>query len=251
MQIAATFVTILRQVPALVRELVVAPALRTAALLVLPYAGVLVGLDVAARYGAITGAALPAQFFLSQDLSFGEFLEYALMLAMAVLLFLMWRRDRSPIYLVNALLFAVLTADNALELHEKFGFWIAPVMPQGLPIEPHHLGEPVLFAGIGAVWLVGLVVSLRASRIRPVINSLILVGCIGATAFFGILVDEVVVFGEHTVAATQIQAFIEDGGEFAMILLAFLLTVAMFDTERRRARAPAASEPMTELPLAA
>jgi hypothetical protein len=49
MQIGATIVAMLRQVPALVRELVVAPALRTAALLILPYAGVLVGLDVAAR----------------------------------------------------------------------------------------------------------------------------------------------------------------------------------------------------------
>jgi hypothetical protein len=251
MQITATFATILRQVPPLVRELVVAPALRIAALLILPYAGVLVGLDVAARYGAVTGAALPAQFFLSQDLSFGEFLEYGLMLAMAAMLFLMWRRDRSPIYLVNALLFAVLTADNALELHEKFGFWVAPWMPQNLPIEPHHLGEPVLFAGIGAVWLAGLGLSLDASRARSLVNSLLLIGCIGATAFFGIFVDEVVVFGEHTEASTQVQAFIEDGGEFAMIVLAFLLTVAMFDTERRRARAPAAGEPVTELPLAA
>jgi hypothetical protein len=251
MQIAATFVAVLRQVPALVRELVAAPALRTAALLILPYAGVLVGLDVAARYGAITGAALPAQFFLSQDLSFGEYLEYALMLATAVLLFLLWRRDRSPIYLVNALLFAVLTADNALELHEKFGFWVAPWMPQGLPIAPHHLGEPVLFAGIGLLWLTGLALSLDASRARSLVNSLLLIGCVGATAFFGIAVDELVVYGPHSEAATQIEAFVEDGGEFAMIVLAFLLTVAMFDTERRRARAPAASEPVAELPLAA
>ena len=31
----------------------------------------------------------------------------------------------------------------------------------------------------------------------------------------------------------ETEAFIEDGGEFAMIILAFLLTVSMFDTARR------------------
>jgi hypothetical protein len=248
MQIAA----MLKLVPAVVRDILAAPALRTAALLILPYAGVLVGLDVAARYGALTSAELPFQFKLSQDLGFGEYLEYSLMLAMSAMLLLLWRRDRSPIYLVNALLFAVLSADNALELHEKFGFWVAPMMPQNLPIEPHHLGEPVMFLGIGVVWLAGLALSLRASRIRPVINSLLITGCIGVTAFFGIVVDEMVVYGPHTDAMIEIEAFIEDGGEFAMIVIAFLLTVAMFDVERRRAAAiDSAEQALAELPRAA
>lgn len=241
----------LKLVPAILREICAAPALRIAALLLLPYAGVLVGLDVAARYGEITDAHLPYQFFLSQDHGFGEYLEYAMMTAIAVLLFLLWRSDRSPIYLVNALLFAVLTADNAFEIHEKFGFWVAPWMPQGLPIEPHHLGEPLLFALIGVAWLAGLAVSLMAARSRPVINALLIVGCIGGTAFFGIVVDQMVVYGPHTEAMTQIEAFIEDGGEFAMIIVAFLLTVAMFDVERKRAAVLPSGEtaPATSLDL--
>lgn len=243
-------VSMLKLVAENLREISRAPALRIAALLVLPYAGVLVGLDVAARYGELTGAHLPYQFFLSQDLGFGEYLEYVLTTGIALLLFLLWRSDRSPIYLVNAMLFAVLTADNALELHEKFGFWVAPWMPQGLPVAPHHLGEPLLFALIGAAWLAGLALSLRASRITPVVNALLITGCIGVTAFFGIVVDEMVVYGPHTEARTQIEAFIEDGGEFAMILIAFLLTVAMFDVERRRAAAFRGGASAVETPLA-
>lgn len=237
---------------AILREILAAPALRRAALLILPYAGLLVGLDVAARYGAVTGAELPYQFFLSQDLGFGEYLEYALMLATAAMLALLWRAERaSPVYLVFSLLFLLLAADNAFELHEKFGFWIAPWMPGGLPIEPHHLGEPVFFAVIGALWLAGMGLALRASRVRATAHALILTACIGATSFFGIVVDEIVVFGRHTEAMTQVEAFIEDGGEFAMIILAFMLTTAIFDIERRRAHALAQTPGTAELPLAA
>lgn len=248
MQFGAT----LKLVPTVVRDILAAPALRTAALLILPYAGVLIGLDIAARYAALDGFELPFQFFLSQDLGFGEYLEYALMSAMAVMLFLLWRDERSPIYLVNALLFSALTADNAFEAHEKFGFWIAPLMPQDLPIEPHHLGEPLLFLAIGLAWLVGLAYSLRLSVLRPVINSLIISGCVGMTAFFGIVVDAAVVYGPHTVQLLEIETFIEDGGEFVMIVVTFLLTVAMFDVERRaKAASAGGTEGPTQAPLAA
>lgn len=233
---------ILGSIPSILRELSGARALYVAALLVLPFAGVLVGLDVAARYGEVTEAHLPYQFFLSQDHGFGEYLEYAMMAGIAVLLLRLWRIDGSPIYLVNALLFAGLTADNAFEVHEKFGFWVAPWMPQGLPIEPHHIGEPLVFVILGGVWLVGLAASLRASRSRPVIYSLLIAGCIAGTAVFGIIVDEIVVYGPHTPMMTQIEAFIEDGGEFAMIIVSFLLTVAVFDVERSRLAAMSRGE---------
>lgn len=246
---------LLREIPAIVREIIAAPAWRVAALLIFPYAGVLVGLDVAGRYGDVTGQLLPAQFFLSQDHSFGEYLEYALTTSVAVMLLLMWRRDRSPVYLANALLFAWLTFDNAVEVHEAFGMWIAPalarVLPTGLPIEAHYLGEPLLFGLVGLVWLVGLSLSFAASRPRPVIYSILIVGCIGAAAFFGIVVDTAVDYGPHSIARTDIEAFIEDGGEFAMIILSFLLTTAMFDIERRRAKAIVADGGVEELPRAA
>ncbi|MGX7896462.1 hypothetical protein [Tsuneonella sp. HG222] len=246
--------TYVRELPGLLREILAAPALVRAALLILPYAGVLVGLDVASRYGDVTGQGLPAQFFLSQDWSFGECLEYALMAAVATMLFLMWRRDRSPILLVNALLFAYLATDNALEWHEQFGFWIAPalgaVLPSDLPMDVNYFGEPLLFGFVGVVWLTGLALSLRQSRPRPILQSLLIVGCIAGAAFFGIVVDAMTDWGPHTLLRTDTEAFIEDGGEFGMIILAFLLTTAMFDTDHARARAVSDND-LAELPLAA
>ena len=221
----------------LVRDLVQSPAFRHAALLILPYAGLLVGLDIATRYGELTGALLPRDFMLSQDRSFGEYLEYALMTAMAIMLLRMWRRDGSPLYLVNAILFVVLTLDNALEIHEAFGFWVAPFLPQNLPIAAHHLGEPLLFAAIGILWMTGLGLALRGARIDSVLNSLIIIGCIGATAVFGVVEDAVVSYGTHSDLMIEAEAFIEDAGEFAMIILAFLFTVAIYDAARRRWRA--------------
>ena len=80
-------------------------AMRLALFCIIPYACVLVGLDVAAHYGDATGAALPVQFFMSQDGSFAEFLEYALTAASAVLLFVLWLRSRALVYLTRAILF--------------------------------------------------------------------------------------------------------------------------------------------------
>ena len=37
-----------------------------------------------------------------------------------------------------------------------------------------------------------------------------------------------VVWGEHTQAMIEVETFVEDGGEFAMICLAFLIAVALF-----------------------
>ena len=71
------------------------------------------------------------------------------------------------------------------------------------------------------------------------LNSLIIVGCIGATAMFGVAEDAVVSYGTHSDVMIEAEAFIEDAGEFAMIILAFLFTVAIYDAARRRWRAEA------------
>lgn len=228
------------QVQSIVREVLFVPALRSAALLILPYAGVLIGLDVAARYAEIIGQKLPWQFFLSNDEGFGEYLEYALLSAVAVMLLLMWRRDRSPLYFANALLFAWLAADDALQVHEDLGGWLSPAIeravPAGLPIDGQHLGEPVVSLVIGLVWLSGLALGLRQARLRPLVYSLILVGCVFVMGIFGVVVDTLDEIGHHTVVWTNIWAFLEDGGEFLSIIGSFILIVGMFEVERRGAK---------------
>lgn len=224
------------EIRAIVWELLRSPSLVPAALIVLPYAGVLFGLDVAAHYGSLTNADLPVQFYLASDGGFGEWFEYSLTASVSVLLLLLWRKDRDWAYLTNALLFVWLTLDNSLEFHERAGKWLAPFFEdwRAFPVAPNDIGEAALFLAIGLVWLAGLAISLKNARLRPALYSILLAAFVAGTAVFGVVVDMAVVWGEQTAVLHTIATFIEDGGEFLMICLSFFLTVAIYDTERRR-----------------
>jgi len=180
----------------MVLELSRSDATHRAALLILPYAGVLIGLDVAAHYGSLTDAPLPVQFYLASDRSFGEFLEYALTAAVAVMTYLIWVRERAWIYLANALLFAWLTLDNWLEFHELFGTSVGSAFPQisWMPVEPAHLAEAALLCGVGLTWLVAMGMTLRAANSRALLFNIALAACVCGAAVFGVVVDLIVVY---------------------------------------------------------
>lgn len=226
---------IARETFAVLREIATSRSLRIAALLLLPYAGVLIGLDVAAHYGELTNAHLPVQFFLASDGGFGERLEYSLTLAVSLMLLITWLWEGASVYLANALLFAWLTLDNSIEIHERFGHAFAHWFEGWpLPVGANDIGEASMFLVIGLVWLVALFISLRHARLRAAVESLILSGCIGVAAFFGVIVDLMVVWGPHTPVMLEFETFVEDGGEFAMICIAFLIAVALFNAHRQR-----------------
>ena len=220
----------------MLHELLAAPALPYVALLILPYAGLLLGLDIAAHYGALTHAPLPVEFYLSSDGGFGEWLEYALTGSIAVMLLLLWWRERDTAYLANSMLFAWLMIDNSAEIHERTGHWLAPWIENWnvLPVGANDIGEAALFLLIGLLWLGGLAASIRRARLRPMLHSLLLAGCVAGTALFGVIVDMMVVWGQQSATLHETETFIEDAGEFAMIILAFLIVAAIFDIERRR-----------------
>lgn len=223
-----------RELAAVLREIAASAAWKKVAFFLLPYVGVILGMDVAAHYGAATGALLPVQMYISQDGSFGEWVEYFATGAVAAMLFVLWRRTRAAIYGVNALLFVYLTADNALTFHERFGHWVAPTMPQGLPLAPNHLGEMLLLAIIGLAWIAALLTALRTARLRPAIHALILAAGVAGAAFFGVVADALTSWGAKSLGWTEFEAWVEDGGEFAMIVLTLLACTALFDAERRR-----------------
>lgn len=217
-------------------ELARSRALHIALMCVIPYACVLVGLDVAAHYGDATGAALPTQFFMSQDGSFAEFLEYSLTAASAVMLFVLWLRTRALVYLTSAVLFVWMTLDNWGQVHEQLGFSFAADMPifAWIPVHPNHLVETLVFGVIGLVWLAGMAVALRQADRRAAIHGVLIALCIAGAAVFGVAVDMVTSWGEHTPGVLNLLAFIEDEGEFTMIVVMFALTVGIFDVESRR-----------------
>lgn len=245
--LTAWFLSLSVELAAAGKAVLAARAVRTAMLWLWPYAGVIVGLDMAAHYGDATGAALPAQFFISQDRSFGEFLEYALTASCAVMLLIMWRRIGATAYLANAAMMTWLTFDNVMEWHEGFGHWIAPAipLPNNSPVAGNDVGEMLFFALVGGFWLIGLASALASAQARAAAHCLYIAAGIGCAAVFGVVVDMIVTWGPHTVAQTQFQAWLEDGGEFAFINLTFLAVVGFFEAERRgwNARRESALEP--------
>ena len=204
-----------------------------AAFVLLPYAGVLIGLDVAAHYGSLTDAELPVQFYLASDRGFGEFLEYSMTGAVAVMTLLLWSYKRAPVYLANAVLFGWLTLDNWTEVHEGFGEAFGPALEwmRFVPVEPSHIAEAALMIAIGGLWLAAMVMTLRSASPRALSFSLILAACVAGAAFFGVVVDLLVVWGEQGAAFHAALVFVEDAGEFAMLILAFLVTVGFFDSD--------------------
>ena len=216
-------------------------AMHRVLMLIVPYACVLVGLDVAAHYGDATGAYLPVQFFMSEDHSFGEFLEYAMTGSAALLMLLRWLRTRAPFYLASAILFAWLTIDNWVEVHEQVGLALAPVLPvpAWLPLKANHLGELFFFAAVGAVWLAGTVSAYWRSEKREAVYGLTIGACIVLTAVFGVFIDTLTSLGEHTPNMLNFLAFLEDEGEFAMLMLTFAVSVGIYDVERRQDTAAA------------
>lgn len=230
------------------RSVLASDAVRRAMLWLWPYAGVIVGLDAAAHYGDATGAALPVQLFISQDHSFGECMEYALTASCAVMLFVMWRRLGATAYLANSVMMAWLTADNYMEFHETFGHWAARLfaLPTGSPIAANDIGELAFFAMVGGFWLIGLTNALLKAQRRALVRSLYIAAGIGCAAVFGVIGDLIVTWGPHTLAQTNLQAWIEDGGEFAFINITFLMVVAFFHEERMAWRGAAQDRGLVE-----
>ena len=229
-------------------EILFSKATILAAFLILPYAGVLIGLDVAAHYGSLTNAELPVQFYLSSDHGFGEFLEYSMTGAVAVMTLLLWTYKRTPVYLANAVLFGWLTLDNWTEVHESFGKAFGPALEwvSIFPVEASHLAEAVLMIAIGGLWLVAMAMTMRSASPRALLFSLTLAACVVGAAFFGVIVDFLVVWGEQDAAFHALLVFIEDGGEFAMLILAFLVTVGFFDSDYVKDRREAEALPQGE-----
>ena len=221
------------------RYALTSPGVRIVVFFLFPYAALLVGLDVAARYGEVTDQHLPVEFFLSQDRSFGEYLEYALMLSMAAMLLISGSRHSRKVYTIFGTLFLVLSADNALELHEQLGDLFAVLMPATPGLAPHHVAESVVFACVGSILAAGLAIGFLDADATSLIDAAILTTLVAVIAFFGVAVDALTAMDNNTLAETQVLAFIEDGGEFATIIVTFLTVIGIFERERQFTRPPA------------
>jgi hypothetical protein len=192
---------------------------------VLIVASGLAGLDLAYRYAEVYDILLPPQFSLSEEQGLGERLEYALTASLALVMALRYWRHRIAACAFVALVFAWLTVENVLAIHEAAGRLIAPLFPRpaGSALHSADLGEFAFLCLSGAAIFAGLVVTLQRSRWSDLPTYLVL-ACVPAAAVFGVGVDLIhSTLLDSSVAISQGAAFVEDFGELLMLCLAWAL----------------------------
>lgn len=210
--------------------LLLSPAGASAALLILPPAGLLTGMGMVTAYGEFHGLDLPDRLLLHQDGGYSEIFEYFLTGSSALAMLAVWHRTRIAAYMVLALFFGWLTADNSLQMHENAGVWLAAAARStGLAAtHANHYGEALFmtfYAGLlcGALW-VTRTIGPGVHRARV----LLVVGVLACASFFGLAVDllDSVVLQPGT-APHALGTFVEDAGEFWSFNLAAVIVWAI------------------------
>jgi hypothetical protein len=209
------------------------------ALIILPCAMFLAGLESAFVYGRLEGDPLPWQLNVSEEGSFGEWFEYALTALAAGWMAGLWRRERAPVYVAAALAFTWLTLDNALGLHEAGGHVLAPLLAGVAGERAADLGELLVFAFVAVVLVAMLRVGVRASGIAPSARMLCAMAAVAVGALFGVAMD----FSAHLVdlgpAMGLVLDSVEDMGELLMLCLACAVTAGIrFSPGEDRSQAP-------------
>lgn len=113
-------------------------------------------------------AKFPQMWSLAADYSIPEFFGYAKLLIAALFLFAAFQKTTQWIWWSWSIVFALLLADDMLQLHEHGGEWIAGFMPFKSigGIDAHHIGELAVYAVLGGVALTVLIKGLLGTSAK-------------------------------------------------------------------------------------
>ena len=194
--------------------------INTAAVLLL----VLLGADIAfvlAHYLLTTGVLDDALFSLELDRGYAEFFQYAKVLSIAITLLAVTARSRVVGYCVWALLFFYLLLDDAFQIHEDFGGYLASTLEfaPALGLRAQDFGELAvsMIAAVVFLSLLALFYISESGGFRKASRHLLLL--LLALAFFGIFVDLLHVAVKMGWRITWLFGVIEDGGEMVAVSL--------------------------------
>jgi hypothetical protein len=151
-------------------------------------------------------------------------LEYGLTASIALLMAARFWRKRIAACAFAAIVFAWLTLENSLEVHEAAGEALAPFFPTraGSSLRPQDWGELSFLLISGAAFAAALYFTLRRSRWTDAPVYLVL-ACVPAAGVFGVGVDFLHSALSKTPLFSQAGAFVEDLGELLMLCLAWAL----------------------------
>lgn len=192
-------------------------------------------MGIATAYGEFHGADLPGRLLVSHDGGYGERFEYLLTgIAGMIMLFVGWKTHVRA-YLALAVLFGLLTADNALSLHENFGAWSAPIIKQaGITDNAQHYGEFAFMLCFG-LFMLGVILAAEKSSDEQHRNRvLLMIMLVTCAAGFGVGMDMIdTILLTPGTAAVAISIFVEDAGELWCISATAIGAIAIAARIRR------------------
>jgi hypothetical protein len=188
---------------------------------------------VAIHLGHVTTPALRgAHYSLETDGGLAEFYQYMKQFWLTLCLATAYFQRREKPFLCWAGLFGFLLLDDAVQIHERAGFWLGKTL--GLPavfgLRPDDLGEMIVAGAVGGALLLSLAVTQWREQGPSRRTSRDLLILTGALASCGVILDtfHVVVYYRLPAFATFL-ALLEDGGEMLIVsaLTAYAFNVVL------------------------
>ena len=167
-----------------------------------------------------------AFFSLSTDLGYGEWFQYLKTFWMVIILVVLFQRTRHIFYLAWSFFWVYIPLDDALQIHERVGVWIAESVPflSGVR-DAKDVGELIVYAVVGTLLILLLITAYYRTPRNQRGDSLGLTFFAGLFLFFSVVLD---ILGGLVSAFLPSRLllygfnFLEDGGE--MIVLSFAVS---------------------------
>lgn len=151
---------------------------------------------------------------LDMDLGYAEIFQYLKFITAAILLVVLFTKERKSIYLTWGLFFLILFADDAFAFHEVYGakfvrFFDIPAM---FGLRAQDIGELAMAGLIGLFLAITILYTLVWGQKKAKKITIHFILLIGILVFFGVGMDMLHSFLNHLPGA-GILTMIEDGGE--------------------------------------
>ena len=165
-----------------------------------------------------TGLLNSSLYMLTRDRGYAEFFQYTKEFWIAVMFLILGIKKKQGIYFVFSLLFVYLLIDDSFEIHENFGRVIAEFfnIQPWIGLRAVDFGELIVSAVFGLLFLTALILffilSDQITRRIALYMSIFMV----LLAFFGVVMDMVVVMVDHR-RTTRVLEIIEEGGEMLVM----------------------------------
>lgn len=175
-------------------------------------------------------------FSIELDRGYGEYFQYVKELAVVVFLILVAIRRWELVYLIFSMLFAVFLLDDALQLHERGGAYLARLFnfQARFGLRAIDFGELLVYALIAAHFVVLLGIHYAPSETATKAISNMLIFLVLLLAFFGVIFDMFNIAIQHPIV-TPILGILDDGGE--MLVMSVVVWYAYgFHTSSRASR---------------